>query len=161
LQWSSGVWAPRIDSWRVCEAGRWVNRTGVAPAARNCGELRVYLRGGSWRDSSAARGVVEDGGLEERPGGKAKPLGCLARVEVQWGGRSTVAQRTGHGGAEQGSGAGVLGGCRGGVVRTGGSRGGLKGAGRGLRRVGEERGSPYLSPVISGVGGADCANCSA
>ena len=90
MQWSPGVWAPRIDSWRVCEAGREVNRTGVALAARNCGELQVHLRGGSWRDSSAARGVVEDGGLEERPGGKAKLLGCLARVEVQRGGRSAA-----------------------------------------------------------------------
>jgi hypothetical protein len=49
LQWSSGGWAPRIDSWGVCEAGRGVNRTGVAPAARNCGELRVYLCGGAER----------------------------------------------------------------------------------------------------------------
>ena len=90
MQWSSGGWAPRIDSWGVCEAGRGVNRTGVAPAPRNCGELRVHLRGGSWRDSGAARDVVEDGGLEERPGGKVKLLGCLARVEVQRGVRSAA-----------------------------------------------------------------------
>ena len=90
MQWSSGVWAPQIDSCRVYEAGRGVNKTGVAPVASNCGEPRAHLRGGSWRDSGAARGVVEDGGLEERPGGKAKLLGCLARVEVQWGGRSTA-----------------------------------------------------------------------
>ena len=92
MQWSSGVWAPRINSWRVCEAGREVNRTGVAPAASNCGELRAHQCGGSWRDSGTARGVVEDGGLEERPGGKAKLLGCLARVEVRRGGRSTAEQ---------------------------------------------------------------------
>jgi len=36
--------------------------------------------------------VVEDGGLEEHPGGKAKLLGCLARVEVQRCGRSTMEQ---------------------------------------------------------------------
>ena len=92
MQWSSGVWAPRIDSWRVCEASRGVNRTRVAPAASNCGENRAHVRGGSWRNSSTASGVVEDGGLEERPGGKVKLLGCLARVEVQRCGRSTMEQ---------------------------------------------------------------------
>jgi hypothetical protein len=71
----------------------------VAPTASNCGELRAYLRGGSWRDSGTARVVVEDGGLEERPGGKAKLLGCFAMVEVQRGRRSTAEQ--GHGVAEQ------------------------------------------------------------
>jgi len=101
LQWSSGGWAPRIDSWGVCEAGRGVNRTGVAPAARNCGELRVYLRGGSWRDSSAARGVVEDGGLEERPGGKAKLLRRSVGPVVRWRGRCTAAQGGLRGGAER------------------------------------------------------------
>ncbi|XP_039818510.1 uncharacterized protein LOC120681018 [Panicum virgatum] len=35
---------------------------------------------GSWQNSGAARVVVEDRGLEERPGGKAKLLGCLARA---------------------------------------------------------------------------------
>ena len=112
MQRSSGVRAQRIDSWRVCEAGGGVNRTGVALAASNCGELRAHLRGGSWRDSGAARGEVEDEGLEGRPGGKAKLLGCLARVEVRRGGGFAVAQRTGNGRAEQGSGAGVLGGGR-------------------------------------------------
>ena len=62
----------------------------MAPAASNCGELRAHQCGGSWRDSGTARGVVEDGGLEERPGSKAKLLGCLARVEVQRGGRSAA-----------------------------------------------------------------------
>ena len=123
MQWSSGIWAPRIDSWRVCEAGGGVNRTGVALAASNCGELRAHLRGGSWRDSGAARGEVEDGGLEGRPGSKARLLGCLARVEVQRGGGFAVAQRTGHGGSEQGSGAGFRGGGRRWEWGAGGSAG--------------------------------------
>ena len=95
----------------------------MVPAVSNCGELRAHLRGGSWRDSGAARGEVEDGGLEGRPGGKAKLLGCLARVEVRRGGGFAVAQRTGNGGAEQGSGAGFRGGGRRWEWGAGGSAG--------------------------------------
>ena len=47
---------------------------------------------GSWRNSGAARVVVEDRWLEERPGGKAKLLGCLARAPVRRGSEVTAAQ---------------------------------------------------------------------
>jgi hypothetical protein len=50
---SSGVWALRIDSWRVCKAGRGIIRTGVAPAASNCGELQAHLRGAPGGNSTA------------------------------------------------------------------------------------------------------------
>ena len=52
---------------------------------------------GSWRNSGTARFVVEEGGLEERPGGKAKLLGCLARALVRRGGVAAAAQKSGAG----------------------------------------------------------------
>jgi hypothetical protein len=57
--------------------------------------------------------------LGRRCRGGWQRLGC--------GGVATAAQRTAHGGAEQGSSAGVLGGGRVDVVRTGESRGQIKG----------------------------------
>jgi len=56
----------------------------MAGAATRGGNVAVaeaessLLRG----DSRRAGVEVGEGGLEERPGGKAKLLGCLARVEV-------------------------------------------------------------------------------
>jgi len=58
LQWSSGAWVPRIDSWRACEAGRWVIRTGVAPAARKRGSRGLTSGAGALLRAEARRGEV-------------------------------------------------------------------------------------------------------
>ena len=63
--------------------------------------------------------MVEIGRFRELPDIGAKMSRGFAEARVWQSGVATAAQRTGHGGAEQGSGAGVLGGGCGGVVRTG------------------------------------------
>jgi hypothetical protein len=78
---------------------------------------------GSWRNSGAARVVVEDGELEERPGGKAKLLGCLARALVRRGGVVAAAQRSGAGQSCVEAAARVCGGLWRGGESAGGSAG--------------------------------------
>ena len=81
-----------------------------------------------WVGSNPATGeaVVGIGRSGELPDVRAKMSWGFAEAMVWRSGVATVVQCTGYGGAEQGSGAGVLGGGCGGVVRTGGSRGQLK-----------------------------------
>ena len=98
--------------------------------------------------------MVEIGWLGELPDVGAKMSRGLAEAGVWRSGVATAAQRTGHGGAEQGSSAGVLGGGCGGVVRTGGSRGQNKkekAGDPGVRALGE---ATAITAVICAEGGS-------
>ena len=74
---------------------------------------------------------------------------------------SAVAQDHGTVGLRRGGGAGVQERRRGEVLGTEVSGKSLKACGAVIVACGRGRGSPVISPVISGVGGADRANCSA
>ena len=74
---------------------------------------------------------------------------------------SAVVQDHGTAGLRRGGGAGVQERRRGEVPGTEVSGKGLKACGMVIVVCGQGRGSLVISPVISGVGGADCANWSA
>ena len=74
---------------------------------------------------------------------------------------SVVAQDHGTAGLRRGGGAGVQEQQRGEVPGTVVSGKGLKACGAVIVACGRGRGTPVISTVISGVGGADRANCSA
>ena len=82
--------------------------------------------GGVGSNRATGEAVVGIGRSGELPDVGAKMSWGFAEARVWRSGVATVVQCTGYGGAEQGSGAGVLGGGCGGVVRTGVSRGQLK-----------------------------------
>ena len=108
--------SPLAASWGSCERVQGVMKARRWLAVSNRGEQKPG------RNSHACVAEVENGCLGVDPGSKAELARGFAGARALRGGGFTVAQCTGHGGAEQGSSAVVLGGGRGGVVRTGGSR---------------------------------------
>ena len=101
LQWSSGVWIPRIDSGWCCGSVQRVREVRGSPGMSNWPEIGVYRGWGARRDSSDAVQELERGRLRKSPRADAKRLRRSAGPGVPWRGRSAAEQ----GAAEQSGGA--------------------------------------------------------
>ena len=101
--------------WKCCEGQEGLELTG----GEEIGTADRITCGGVGSNPATGEAVVGIGRSGELPDVGAKMSRGFAEARVWRSGVATAAQRTGHGGAEQDSGAGVLGGGCGGVVRTG------------------------------------------
>ena len=101
--------------WKCCEGQEGLELAG----GEEIGTADQITCGGVGSNPATGEAVVEIGRFRELPDIGAKMSRGFAEARVWRSGVATAAQRTGHGGAKQGSGAGDLGGGCGGVVRTG------------------------------------------
>jgi len=101
--------------WKCCEGQEGLELAG----GEEIGTADQITCGGVGSNPATGEAVVEIGRFGELPDIGAKMSRGFAEARVWRSGVATAAQRTGHGGAEQGSGAGVLGGGCGVVVRMG------------------------------------------
>ena len=147
LQWSSGVWIPRIDSGWCCGSVQKVREVRGSPGMSNWPEIGVYRGWGARRDSSDAVQELERRRLRKPPRADAERLRRSAGPGVPWRGRSAAEQ----GAAEQ-SGVGWRLGLEAALARgmgSWGSAGGLKGNDRRSRGPAREGRPRWFRPEIS------------
>ena len=92
LQWSSGVWIPRIDSGWCCGSVQKVREVRGSPGMSNWLEIGVYRGWGARRDSGDAVQESERGRLRKSPRAEAELLRRSAGPGVRWRGRRTAAR---------------------------------------------------------------------
>ena len=92
LQWSSGVWIPRIDSGWCCGSVQRVREVRGSPGMSNWPEIVVYRGWGARRDSSDAVQELERGRLRKSPRADAERLRRSAGPGGRWRGRRTEAR---------------------------------------------------------------------
>ena len=95
-----GVLITRKGAWSGCGGKQGVRGARASPVASNCSEAASPAVVDLGCDSGVAEVGAEEGRLGKRLGVTADLLRGFAGAEVQRGDGFTVAQRTGHGGAE-------------------------------------------------------------